>query len=64
MTYDFVELFTTFLAWSAERQDKFLSELPKPARDEFTRQGDRAKQIHAANKHKLHFPENLNVLKM
>jgi NAD+ synthase (glutamine-hydrolysing) len=61
-SYDFVELWTTYLSWPQDRRDQLLSKLGPDARKEFEETGAKAARIHNANKHKLNFPFNINIL--
>jgi len=61
-TYDFVELYTEYLALSAEEQKELRDELSEEGLHYFLATGKKVDTIHQRNKHKLHFPVNLNLL--
>jgi NAD+ synthase (glutamine-hydrolysing) len=61
-SYDFVELWTTYLTWTPEKQNELLAKLSPAAKKELEETGAKAARIHNANKHKLNFPVNLNIL--
>eukprot|EP01087_Luapelamoeba_hula_P008448 TRINITY_DN2102_c0_g1_i1.p1 TRINITY_DN2102_c0_g1~~TRINITY_DN2102_c0_g1_i1.p1 ORF type:complete len:307 (+),score=77.85 TRINITY_DN2102_c0_g1_i1:149-1069(+) len=61
-TYDFVELWTEYLALSEEDKSKFKEGVAQDAWAYFEQTGAKAALIHKRNAHKLHFPVNLNIL--
>jgi len=61
-TYDFVELYTEYLALPEEEQKALRDSLSEEGLKYLLETGKKADQIHARNKHKLHFPVNLNLL--
>jgi NAD+ synthase (glutamine-hydrolysing) len=58
-SYDFVELFTTWLQYSDAEKKAFLARLGPEAKQYFTVTGEKAKQIHERNAHKASWPINL-----
>jgi NAD+ synthase (glutamine-hydrolysing) len=61
-TYDFVELLTEYLAMNEEEQTKMREAVSEESWAWFTETARKAEAIHRRNKHKLHFPVNLNLL--
>jgi len=61
-TYDFVELYTEYLALSEEEQKELRDSISQESLQWFLETGKKADGIHQRNKHKLHFPVNLNLL--
>lgn len=57
--YDFVEIYTTFLRYSADEQRRFLAALDGPSRAYFDTNSVKAKGIHDRNAHKASWPLNL-----
>ena len=51
-SYDFVELYTTFLQFDAAKKSAFLARLKPEAKEYFLATGDKARQIHERNAHK------------
>ncbi len=52
-SYDFVELYTTYLRWSAAEQGAFTGKLDAASSKYFVDTGAKAKQIHDRNAHKV-----------
>ena len=63
-SYDFVELYTTWLKYSEAEQQAFLAKLNPEAKAYFTTTGNLARTIHERNAHKASWPINLNVYKV
>eukprot|EP01006_Ploeotia_vitrea_P024376 TRINITY_DN57167_c0_g1_i1.p1 TRINITY_DN57167_c0_g1~~TRINITY_DN57167_c0_g1_i1.p1 ORF type:complete len:302 (+),score=68.37 TRINITY_DN57167_c0_g1_i1:51-956(+) len=61
-SYDFVELWTTYLAYDEAKQAELKAKLGDEAKAQFETLGAAAAKVHNANKHKLNFPVNLNLL--
>ncbi len=58
-SYDFVELFTTYLQYGDAEKKAFLARLNGEAKSYFTATGEKARQIHERNAHKASWPVNL-----
>jgi len=58
-SYDFVELWTEYLSFSQEEQEKFRNALSEEARKEFDYNGEKAATVHRRNKHKDVYPLNI-----
>lgn len=58
-SYDFVELWTTYLGWPQDRQKQFLATLDTASQKYFEETGAKAKAIHDRNAHKASWPLNL-----
>ncbi|KAJ4462665.1 putative NAD+ synthase [Paratrimastix pyriformis] len=61
-SYDFVELYTSILAYPKPDQERIVGGFGPEARAQFDRLGALIEGIHRRNKHKEKFPINLNVL--
>jgi len=60
-SYDFVELYTEYLELSDEDKAKFQAGLSSDSWAYFTATGEKADAINRRNRHKLHFPVNLDL---
>ena len=58
-SYDFVELFTTWIEYSQADKDAFLNRLDAESKAYFLDKGKQARQIHDRNAHKASWPINL-----
>jgi NAD+ synthase (glutamine-hydrolysing) len=58
-SYDFVEVWTTYLKWPADRQAKFVASLDDTSAKYLKDMGAKAKGIHDRNAHKASWPINL-----
>lgn len=58
-SYDFVELYTTFLQFDQAKKNAFLARLKPEAKEYFLATGDKARQIHERNAHKASWPINI-----
>jgi NAD+ synthase (glutamine-hydrolysing) len=61
-SYDFVELYTEYLNYSKEEQEKLLNELSDDALKQFRKLENMAVTIHKRNSHKEDYPYNINIL--
>lgn len=57
--YDFIELWTNFLNFNKNKQNKIKSNLSKDALEQFNTWSNKAISIHKRNKHKLNSPYNI-----
>jgi hypothetical protein len=64
MSYDFIELYTEYLAMTPEAQAEFKAACSPEGLEYFTATGEKAAWHHRRNRHKLNFPVNLNVRNM
>lgn len=58
-SYDFVEIYTTYIKMSPAEQAKFRSSLDSASQKYLDETGDKAKKIHDRNAHKASWPLNL-----
>jgi len=62
-SYAFIELLTgAYLPLSEQERSRFVSSLSPAAARQFETWRKQAEEVHNRNKHKLHFPVNLNLL--
>jgi len=60
-SYDFVELYTTYLELNESETTSFRSSLCSEALAQLDKSGEMAQLIHKRNKHKANFPVNINI---
>lgn len=60
-TYDFIELWTTFLEMDQYKQTQIRNSLSNDALKQLEEWGDLAVGIHKRNSHKLDSPKNINI---
>lgn len=60
-SYDFIELWTTYLEFDEYKRNKIRNSLSKEALQQLQDWGDLAVAIHKRNQHKLDAPRNINI---
>jgi len=61
-TYDFIELYTEYLRFDTKSKDELMARLSADGKAQFKELSEKADTIHRRNRHKAHFPLNLNIL--
>merc|ERR1712154_187368 len=61
-SYDFIELWTSFLEFDQKKQNKIKQSLSKDALQQLNEWGAKAIKIHKRNKHKIDSPYNIVLL--
>jgi NAD+ synthase (glutamine-hydrolysing) len=61
-TYDFIELYTEYLRFDEKTKQEMMARLSEDSVKMFHDLAGKADVIHRRNKHKAHFPLNINVL--
>eukprot|EP01083_Nonionella_stella_P233562 822775_1 len=58
-SYDFIELWTTFIEFDSEKQNRIRNKLSDDAKQQLKQWGDKAMEVHRRNKHKIDSPHNI-----